>query len=196
MFNVGHDVGGFFGPLPESELFLRWVQASCLNPRMVMNSWKPGNASNLPWMHPQVTDAVREAITLRYRLMPYLWACFEQASAQHCPIIRPTFYNFPQDAQCLADCDAFMLGESLLVAPVVEQGQTCKAIYLPQLPVGQAWICLYTRQHFDAGRVHTIDTPLEHLPVFVVQGARIPVSQPLPGQMPRHDDPIAEVLQF
>ena len=196
MFNVGHDVGGFYGPLPDAELFLRWVQACCLNPRMVMNSWKDGGISNLPWMHPEVTDAVRDAIALRYRLLPYLWQCFEQASQAHCPIIRPTFYNFPQDAQCLADCDEFMVGESLLVSPVLEQGQTRKTLYLPQLPAGQAWISFDTRQRFAAGQVHTIDAPLGHLPLFVIQGARIPVAQPAPGQMPRHDDPIAEVLQF
>ena len=93
LFNVGHDVGGFYGPLPDPELFLRWVQACSLNPRMVMNSWKPGNVSNVPWMHPSVTDGVRQAIELRYRLMPYLWACFEAASRDAVPIIRPTFYN-------------------------------------------------------------------------------------------------------
>ena len=196
MFNVGHDVGGFYGPLPEPELFLRWVQACCLNPRMVMNSWKDGGVSNLPWMHPQVTDAVREAITLRYRLMPYLWQCFEQASAQHSPIIRPTFFNFPDDARCLEDADDFMLGDGLLVSPVVSQGQTQKSIYLPQLADGQVWLRFDSRERFACGQVHTIDTPLTHLPLFVRQGARIPVAQAKAGQMPRHDDPVSEVLQF
>ena len=65
MFNIGHDVGGFYGPLPEPELFVRWVQSCALNPRMVMNSWKAGNVSNVPWMHPSVTDGVRSAIELR-----------------------------------------------------------------------------------------------------------------------------------
>ncbi len=196
MFNVGHDVGGFYGPLPEPELFLRWVQACCLNPRMVMNSWKDGGASNLPWMHPEVTDGVRQAIGLRYRLMPYLWQCFEQASLQHLPIIRPTFFNFPQDARCLDDADEFMLGESILVSPVVVQGQTRKALYLPALAGGLAWIDFHSGARLEAGQVHTIECPLSHLPMFVVQGARIPVSAALPGQMPRHDDPISEVLQF
>ena len=196
MFNVGHDVGGFYGPLPEPELFLRWVQACCLNPRMVMNSWKEGGASNLPWMHPEVTDAVRDAITLRYTLMPYLWQCFAQASERHCPIIRPTFFNFPNDERCLEDSDEFMLGEALLVSPVVEPGQKRKSIYLPQLAAGRAWLRFDTRERFAAGQVHTVDTPWGYLPLFVVEGARIPVAQALPGQMPRHDDPIAQVLQF
>jgi alpha-glucosidase (family GH31 glycosyl hydrolase) len=72
MFNVGHDVGGFAGPVPEPELFVRWVQACCLNPRMVMNSWKAGGINNVPWLHPDMTAHVAAAIRLRYQLLPYL----------------------------------------------------------------------------------------------------------------------------
>ena len=196
MFNVGHDVGGFYGPLPDAELFLRWVQATCMNPRMVMNSWKEGNISNLPWMHPEVTDGVRDAIALRYRLMPYLWACFENASQKHQPIIRPTFFNFPDDVQCLEDSDEFMLGDSLLVSPVVEKGQRDKRLYLPQLSGGRSWVDFETRQTLAAGQWHTVPAPMNRLPLFVVQGAQMAVSAPASGQVPRHDDPVSEVLTF
>jgi alpha-glucosidase len=196
LFNVGHDVGGFYGPLPDAELFLRWVQACCLNPRMVMNSWKEGKLSNLPWMHPEVTDGVRAAIALRYRLMPYLWACFENASQKNLPIIRPTFFNFPDDVQCLEDSDEFMLGDSLLVSPVVEAGQRDKRLYLPQLSGGRSWVDFETREMWAAGQGHTVSTPMNRLPLFVVQGAQMAVSAPAPGQVPRHDDPVAEVLTF
>jgi alpha-glucosidase len=81
MFNVGHDVGGFAGPVPEPELFVRWVQACCLNPRMVMNSWKAGGINNVPWLHPDMTVHVAAAIRLRYQLLPYLWSLFEKAHA-------------------------------------------------------------------------------------------------------------------
>ena len=122
MFSVGHDVGGFAGPSPDAELFLRWVQACCLNPRMVMNSWKVDGTVNVPWLHPAVTADVAAAIRLRYTLLPYLWSLFERAHSLHQPIIRPTFYDFPDDARCFADCDDFMLGDALLVAPVVQRG--------------------------------------------------------------------------
>ena len=196
MFNIGHDVGGFYGPLPEPELFVRWVQACALNPRMVMNSWKAGNVSNVPWMHPSVTDAVRSAIELRYRLMPYLWSCFEAASRDAVPIIRPTFYNFPDDEQCLLDCDEFMLGAALLVAPVVQAGATTRSLYLPALPEGLGWIDFHSRQRFSAGQCHTVPAEVHQLPLFVVQGSAIPVAAPMAGSVPRHDDPVSDVLQF
>ena len=196
MFNVGHEVVGFYGPLPEPELFLRWVQACCLNPRMVMNSWKDGGISNLPWMYPEVTDAVRNAIALRYQLMPYLWTCFEQAAQKHVPIIRPTFFNFPDDLQCLEDSDEFMLGQSILVSPVVTAGQREKRIYLPRLADGRCWVDFQTRQRLTSGAWHTVAAPLAHLPMFVVEGAQIAIASPVPGQLPRHDDPVSEVLHF
>ena len=196
MFNTGHDVGGFYGPVPDPELFLRWVQACSLNPRMVMNSWKEGGVSNLPWMHAEVAESVRQAIELRYRLLPYLWQCFEQASAAHLPIIRPMFFNFPDDASCLHDSDDFMLGADVLVAPVVEAGAVQREVYLPCLPNGHQWFDFYSRQAYEAGRTHTVAAPLSHLPLFVREGAHIPVAAARAGQTARHDDPVSDILVF
>jgi alpha-glucosidase len=170
MFNVGHDVGGFYGLIPEPELFLRWVQACSLNLRMVMNSWKQdasgGHFSNVPWMHPEVTKDVIAAIELRYKLMPYLLECFERASANHEPIIRPTFYDFPDDEECFKDSDDFMLGSQFLVAPVVEEGARTRRVYLQKLPAGQAWRDFASGEMFAAGQYHTVDAPLAKLPLF------------------------------
>ncbi len=170
MFNIGHDVGGFYGRIPEPELFLRWVQACSLNPRMVMNSWKQdangGHFSNVPWMHPEVTKDVIAAIELRYKLMPYLLECFERASSNHEPIIRPTFYDFPDDEECFKDSDDFMLGSQYLVAPVVEEGARTRRVYLPKLPTGQTWQDFESGEIFAAGQYHTVDAPMAKLPLF------------------------------
>ena len=190
MFNVGHDVGGFAGPVPDAELFVRWVQACCLNPRMVMNSWKADGTVNVPWLHPAVTPLVNAAIRLRYRLLPTLWRLFERARDHGEPIIRPTFYVFPDDEACYADSDDFMLGDDLLVAPVVVRGATTRRIALPAGSKG--WI------DFSSGTLHpggtTIDVaaPLAHLPLFVRAGARLLLAEPT-GAVPTHDDPVREV---
>ena len=193
LFNIGHDVGGFAGPSPEPELLLRWVQACSLNPRMVMNSWKADGSINLPWMHETVKAEVIAAIRLRYTLMPYLWQLFERASAQHEPIIRPTFYDFPDDAQCLADCDDFMLGSALLVAPVVEAGARSRRVYLPAGPA--AWFDFATGQRYAAGQWHTVDAPLAGLPLFAPAGAAIPLAHST-ARVPLFDDPVTEVRRF
>ena len=174
LFNVGHDVGGFAGPAPEPELFVRWVQACALNPRMVMNSWKADGTVNLPWMHESVKTEVIAAIRLRYRLMPYLWSLFERAHQNHEPIIRPTFYNFPDDEPCFSDCDDFMLGDALLVAPVVSQGANTRSVYLPQGT--DHWVDFYSGQKFAAGKWHTVPAPLSTLPLFVRSGVSLPLA--------------------
>jgi alpha-glucosidase len=193
MFNVGHDVGGFAGPVPGPELFARWVQACCLNPRMVMNSWKSDGTVNLPWMHDSVKAEVIAAIRLRYLLMPYLWQLFERAHTQHQPILRPTFYNYPDDEQCYADSDDFMLGEALLVAPVVTQGAATRQVYLPQGPA--AWFDFYTEERFAAGAWHTVAAPLSTLPLFAPAGAAIPLAERTQG-VARYDDPVTITRRF
>ncbi len=193
MFSVGHDVGGFSGPVPEPELFLRWVQACCLNPRMVMNSWKADGTTNVPWLHPQVSAHVAAAIRLRYTLLPYLWSLFERASTRHEPIIRPTFYDFPDDERCYEDSDDFMLGADLLVAPVVTQGASTRGVYLPAgVP---AWFDFHTGRRLAAGQVHTVDAPWSVLPLFARAGAAIPLAG-ADGRRQRHDDPVRETRRF
>ena len=51
MFNIGHDVGGFSGPVPDAELLIRWTQAGSIHPRFIMNSWKPDGVYTSPWLH-------------------------------------------------------------------------------------------------------------------------------------------------
>ncbi len=193
MFNIGHDVGGFFGPTPSPELFVRWVQACCLNPRMVMNSWKADGTVNVPWLHPSVTAHVAAAIRLRYTLMPYLWSLFERATTRHEPIIRPTFYDFPDDDPCFDDCGDFMLGQALLAAPVLEPGATQRRVYLPKGP--SAWFDFHTGQQFEAGAWHVVEAPLSTLPLFARAGAEIPLAAAAQGKQ-RHDDPVAEIRKF
>jgi alpha-glucosidase len=193
LFNVGHDVGGFAGPVPEPELFARWVQACCLNPRMVMNSWKADGTVNVPWLHAAVKAQVIAAINLRYQLMPTLWSLFERATSHHEPIIRPSFYTFPDDEPCYQDSDDFMLGDSLLVAPVVRPGDTQRRVYLPRGP--EAWFDFETGTRYAAGQWHTVAAPLSKLPLFVRSGAALPLAQPRNG-LARHDDPVTTVKQF
>ena len=102
-------------------------------------------------------------------------------------------YDFPDDSSCFADCDDFMLGDALLVAPVVQPGATTRDVYLPAGPT--AWFDFHTGARYDAGCVHTVAAPLYSLPLFARAGAEIPLAR---GQTGRHryDDPVSELLRF
>lgn len=175
LYNVGHDVGGFSGDKPESELFVRWVQNGVMHPRFTIHSWNDDHSVNEPWMYPQVTSIIRQAIALRYQLMPYLYTLLWLAHQDDEPMLRPTFLDHPHDEQTYVENDDFMLGKSLLVASVVEPGQRERQVWLPVNESG--WCDFYTGQWYAPGQWVTLAAPLEHIPLLVKAGDAIPLSQ-------------------
>ncbi len=177
LFNIGHDVGGFHGPSPGPELLCRFVEFCSLWPRFVMNSWKQDGVVTLPWMHPEVLPQVRAAMALRYRLMPTLYTLLWRAAAADEPIVRPSFYDFPEDPRCVGQDDVFMLGSELLVAPVLAEGATTRRAYLPVTPGG--WHALGDGTPHPGGEIVEVAAPLGRLPIFVRAGAMIAVTDQL-----------------
>ena len=185
LYNVGHDVGGFSADKPDAELFVRWVQNGVMHPRFTIHSWNDDHTVNEPWMYPSVTPAIRAAIELRYRLLPYLYTLLWQAHADDEPMLRPTFLDHEHDAQTFAECDEFMLGRDVLVASVVEAGQRERTLWLPDNQTG--WYDFATQQWYSGGQSITLPAPLETQPMLVRAGAALPLSQRL-----RHVDAQAD----
>jgi alpha-glucosidase len=179
MFNIGHDVGGFHGPSPDPELFCRFVEFCALWPRFVMNSWKTSGIVNQPWMYPAVLPQVRALMQMRRRLMPCLYTRLWRAAVADEPVLRPLFYDFPDDPTARAVEDSFMLGPDLLVAPVLEAGATTRLVYLPAHPGG--WHDLQDGSAYEGGAAVRVAAPLGRLPVFARAGALVPVSEPDAG---------------
>ncbi|HTL77597.1 MAG TPA: glycoside hydrolase family 31 protein [Casimicrobiaceae bacterium] len=171
MFNTGHDVGGFAGPVPDAELLVRWAQNGAFSPRFIMNSWKPDGVFNSPWLHPEALPLIRDAIRFRYRLLPYLYSLYRHAATHGEPMLRPTFYEFESDPATFADCDDFMLGPNLLVASVVEPGARVRRVYLPKGP--SRWFDFWTGRAYASGREAEVAAPLGLVPLFVPAGGMI-----------------------
>jgi len=171
--NSGHDIGGFSGPAPDAELFVRWVQAGVFMPRFSIHSWNDDGTVNEPWMHPAATETVRALIALRYRLLPYLYDLSWRHHHAYEPIVRPTFVEFPDDPECLAENDELMLGPWLLTAPVVEPGATTRSLHLP---AGAAWLDFWSGERFAGDQRVTVSAPLERPVMLVREGAAIPLN--------------------
>ncbi|MCL1800959.1 MAG: glycoside hydrolase family 31 protein [Promicromonosporaceae bacterium] len=174
IYNIGHDVGGFSGPAPDPELFVRWVQNGIFYPRFTIHSWNDDKTVNVPWMYPEVTDKIRDLIKFRNRLIPYLYTLLYQAHEYYEPIIRPTFYDFGADAKTYAENDDFLLGDSLLITSVVEPGVGEREVYLPETPDG--WYDYHTGQWYAGGQKVTIPAPLDYAPFLVNGNSIIPVN--------------------
>ena len=118
---VGADIGGFQGDT-QPELFLRWMQYGVLTP-FCRNHSEIDNVDQYAWAFGSVIeDHLRAAIKLRYRLIPYLYACFLTASETGAPVQRPMIFDHQYDGTVRDLDDQYLLGPDLLVAPVTAPG--------------------------------------------------------------------------
>lgn len=175
--NIGHDVGGFAGPRPEPELFLRWVQNGIFHPRFTIHSWNDDGSVNSPWMHPEVLPQVRAALALRYRLIPYLYTLLWQAVSAGEPMLRPLFLDHPADPGAWEDCDEFLLGRDLLVASVVEPGATLRRLRLPVNATG--WWDVWRGTWHAGGTELNLPVGPGDMPLFARGGCVIPLAEGL-----------------
>jgi alpha 1,3-glucosidase len=127
----GADVGGFFGD-PEAELMTRWYQIGVFYPFFRGHAHLDTKRRE-PWMFEEPhAGYIRTAIRRRYALMPYLYTLFEAAHREGAPVLRPAWYEFPEDDALRKTDDVAMLGPALLVAPVLAPGATVRTTYLPK----------------------------------------------------------------
>ena len=109
---------------------------------------------------------------VRERLRPYLRDCMRAASLSGAPVMRPLFYDFPEDKACWSVEDSYMLGPDLLVSPVMEAGALEREIYLP---AGADWTDAYTKKVYKGGQRVTVPAPLDVIPVMIRAGRDLPV---------------------
>ncbi|KAJ3269415.1 hypothetical protein HDV01_001413 [Terramyces sp. JEL0728] len=173
----GHDVGGFVGPRPSPELFVRWVQSGIFHPRFCIHSWKKEGITE-PWMYPEVLPIIRDAIKLRYKLVPYLYTLSIDAHETGIPVIRPTAMHFQKDPHTFKQSFEYLLGPWLLIASVFEKEAVERTL---GLPANTEWCDYWTGKWYNGGQTITIPVPLgQHGGVFAKSGSIIPIN-PNPG---------------
>jgi alpha-glucosidase len=167
---TGSNIGGYLGNA-DGELFTRWLQSSCLLPFFRANT-APGTLQHEPWAFGQPFEVInRVTIQLRYRLLPYLYSVVAQCKEFGWPVVRPLFMAEPDNPELRSVDDCYLLGDAILVAPVLEQGAVHRSAYLP---VGQ-WYDYWTNDLLNGGQEIDITAPLERLPLFIRAGAVLPV---------------------
>ncbi|KAI9486462.1 MAG: glycosyl hydrolases family 31-domain-containing protein [Benjaminiella poitrasii] len=144
----GHDIGGFSGPKPSPEMLVRWVQQGVFWPRFCIHSLNSDGSITEPWMYPEVTSTIRSSINFRYKLIPYLYTLYVTYAFQRGePLIIPVFYHHQHDARTFKQEFDFMLGPSLLIAPVYEPNLQTRDVYLPS---GTAWYHYQTGMYYNS----------------------------------------------
>ncbi len=166
--NEGADVGGFYGPAPSPELLVRWVQNGIFMPRFSIHSTNTDNTVTEPWMYPSVTPLVRDAIHFRYAMMPYLYSVHEHAHETGEPMMRPVFYEYPEDEAGYTNGTDFFLGHALLVCNVLEKGAKTRHIRFPQ---GNTFYDFQTRKAYEGGTEVDVPVELSTVPMYLAGGS-------------------------
>lgn len=166
---VGSDVGGYSGG-PTPELFARWMQVGSFSPFFrshVQTSAPPQE----PWQFGvEVTDISREAISLRYELLPYLYSLFDEHARTGAPVLRPMVYEHQADPATHALGDQAMLGPYLLHAPALHEAASSRAVYFP----AGRWFELRSGAVVEGPATVDVGLTLGALPIFVREGAILP----------------------
>ncbi len=172
--NEGADIGGFAGPAPSEELFVRWVQNGIFQPRFSIHSASNDNTVTEPWMFSASADIIREAILLRYRFTPYLYSMEYEANQTGAPIMRPLVYEFQNDENVFDENFEFMYGRDLLIANVIEPGVATKKVYLPAGCKWYDWNDNY--KCYEGGQTIEVPVTIESIPMFLREGAIVPMA--------------------
>lgn len=192
----GFDIAGFAGPLPTPDLYRRATMMACFCPIMQWHSEPDGgqfrelmpggegNNERSPWNMEKASGQAGFAEEMafwhrvRMNLLPYLYSEALRSVEESAPMMRPLAYLWPHDPQCVAAQEEYMLGESLLVAPLLEEEQCTRTLYLPQ----GRWYSLFTHRVQEGGCVVESRTE-ERFPVYLREGQvlalHLPSRQPL-----------------
>ncbi|MDR2303935.1 MAG: family 31 glucosidase [Treponema sp.] len=190
------DIGGFFGARTDDpdfhELLLRWFAWGCFCPVFRLHGVREpqhgfdgdfisgigsfgSGADNEVWSYGEdCFQVMKKYLFLRERLKPYISAQMKLTADKGTPIMRPVFYDFSTDKETWNIDDQYMFGPDILVAPVIEKGALKRNVYLPS---GAKWTNAWTGEEHQGGQAITVDAPIDIIPLFLKNGARLPIKE-------------------
>jgi alpha-D-xyloside xylohydrolase len=183
------DIGGFQGGDPDDpefrELIIRWFQYGVFcplfrlhgfrEPRTEFGVGQTGGPNEVWSFGAEAFGCIKDMLLLRERLRPYVMDQMGVAHAEGLPPMRPVFVDFPGDAAAWDSDEEFMLGPSLLIAPVTRYRDRERRVYLP---AGSSWTDPWTGEVSEGGATITVAAALDRIPVFLRDGARLPIAGP------------------
>ncbi|GAB6276630.1 MAG: glycoside hydrolase family 31 protein [Rectinema sp.] len=182
IFFYGHDIGGFYGPRPEKDLLLRWCQSAVFQPRFIMHSWNPDGIPTEPWLYPEILDAIRGLIKLRYKFLPYIYSSAIRAVLESVPLEIPLWLEFFSDDALDVDSVNHLVGDALLIVPP----QSVKASTVScHFPKNTEWLSSNFATWYRGGSTIEVQYPTREPLYFFRAGSAIPFeskqSSPLEG---------------
>lgn len=167
------DLGGFAGDIDDKELYIRWLQYGVFQP-----VFRPHAQESVPsevvFKDKETKEIVKKAIQLRYNLLPYNYSIAYENSLTGHPLMRPLFYEEPNNRALYENSTSYMWGNDLLISPVLEAGKKEQTVYFP---VSTNWFDFYTDKKYEGGKSATVALNIQTIPTFVRAGAFIPMAE-------------------
>jgi alpha-glucosidase len=171
----GHDIGGFYGPAPSSDLLSRWCQSAVFQPRFVIHSWNPDGVPTEPWLYPSILVDLVALIRLRYYLLPYLYSVALSTALTGVPMERPAWIESFPSTRYGTESLEHLVGDDLFVVPPREIGAHEVSWAFPS---GASWVSADFRSRYAGGlpgrQFYPRSTPL----FFYRSGSAVPVREP------------------
>ncbi|MCQ5387871.1 alpha-xylosidase [Hungatella hathewayi] len=179
-----HDISGFENTAP-ADIYKRWCQFGLLSSHSRLHG---SSSYRVPWLFDdEACDVLRKFVKLKCALMPYLYRQAVKAHEEGIPMMRPMFVEFPEDRACKPLDKQYMLGDSLLVAPVFKESGEVE-YYLPE----GVWVNLLTGTTVKGGRWQKETHDYFSLPLMVRPGSIVAVGQ----ESSRPDYDFADGVRF
>ncbi|WP_298486088.1 TIM-barrel domain-containing protein [uncultured Maribacter sp.] len=165
------DLGGFAGDLDDEELYVRWLQYGVFQP-----IYRPhGQESVAPepiYKNEKTKRLAKQAIELRYQLLPYNYTLVYKNNQYGTPLMTPLFFEEPSNIDLYDNADTYLWGKDILVSPIIEPKIKSKEVYFP---VTDNWYDLYTGEKIKGGDTKTVKLREENIPTYIRAGAFIPM---------------------
>lgn len=167
------DLGGFAGGEKfDPELYIRWLQYGVFQP--IYRPHAQEHIAPEPVFHDATTKALaKKAIELRYRLLPYNYTLAFENHRLGLPLMRPLFFEEPNNSSLLETSDAYLWGDAMLVKPIVKPSVKTTTVYFPK---GSSWFDFYTGERYGGGQTTQVEVQSQYIPTFVRGGAFVPLS--------------------
>jgi alpha-glucosidase (family GH31 glycosyl hydrolase) len=165
------DLGGFAGDYFDNELYVRWLQYGVFQP--IFRPHAQEDVASEPVYKDVATKAkAKKQIELRYQLLPYNYTLSFENNQKGLPLMRPLFFEEPENKALATVCESYLWGNDFLVTPITKAAQTTTPVYFPK---NNNWFDFYSNQKYEVGTTQNIAVTEDHIPVFVRGGAFIPM---------------------
>ena len=169
------DLGGFAGANLDDSLYARWLQYGVFQP--IFRPHAQEDVPSEPVFRSEKAKALaKEAIELRYKMLPYNYNLMYENHTTGAPLMRPLFFEEPDNEELFDYSEAYLWGNDILVAPILKDSVSEKTVYFPK---GSNWFDFYSEEKFEGGQTKSIVVKENSIPTYVRGGSFVPMARPM-----------------